>query len=176
MSSAALWRRASTGALLLCSLGLGLPVQAQSGGPPGVRGAAGGMATRSVSRYLQLERELQDRLAGPHPADAKALLDDNFTWRSAQRPDMLDAVAWLQARHGGPKPPRQVRDLTVQEVDDLAVVSFLLESPAASAGAQRAPTLFVVDVWRQSSGRLLHRATDTPAHAPRPLDRPSGKE
>ena len=58
-----------------------------------------------------------------------------------------------------------VRDLAVRELDDIAVVSFLLES-AQARPARSVVTMFVVDVWRQSSSKLLSRYVEQPAVAP----------
>ncbi len=171
-------------ATALRSLGCGLCVAAASAatalppGPPhGGPAMVGAMVTRSVARYQDLERALLDALARGDGAAAARLLDEGFTARAAASPDPQARVDWLQQALGPQSAtwrhrPWQVRDLAVREVDDIAVVSFLLDpgAPGSRAGA-----LFVVDVWRQSTGLLLNRATSRAADAPPTPTRPSGR-
>jgi hypothetical protein len=105
-----------------------------------------------------------------------AMLADDFDVRVAASPDALDADTWLRREWALPPRERMVRDLSVREFDDLAVVSFLLDAvPSQRAGSVGA-TLFVVDVWRQSSGRLLARHVERPFAVPPRPPRPSGRE
>jgi hypothetical protein len=67
-----------------------------------------------------------------------------------------------------------VRDLSVREADDLAIVSFLLDRTPEGRG--HGSTWFVVDVWRRSTDRLIARSISRPAAAPPRPSRPSGKE
>jgi hypothetical protein len=148
---------------------------AQAELPPGVRGPAAGAATRSVSRYLDLEHSLAAALADRDPATAQALLADDFEARSAASPEPLARQAWLRSEFAHARRTR-VRQMTLREFDDLAVASFLLEAVKPDGSAARGPTLFVVDVWRQSTGKLQVRYTDQPAHPPALPDRPSGRQ
>jgi len=148
--------------------------RAQSGPPPGARGGAGGMATRSVSRYLGLERDLLDAILRRDRAAMAALLVDDFELRSAAQVDVLSADEWLRRELRASAPEGFVRDLSVREVDDLAVVSFLLARGTAARPA--AATFFVVDVWRASAGKLLSRSITRAAGTPPRPSRPSGRE
>lgn len=150
---------------------------AQARLPPGVRGPdgvvsgtqAGGMAaTRSVARYLDQERALIDALARRDKVAAGNLLAEDFVARSAADADVLEGGDWLKRTLRAPR-ASLVRNLTVREADDLAVVSFLLDHPGAKYSD------FVVDLWRQSSGRLLSRSTSRAANAPARPPKPDGR-
>jgi hypothetical protein len=121
--------------------------------------AGGATATRSASRYLALERELQQAVAARDDASLRTRLALDFTYRSPANPEVLDREAWLKRESRRPLP---VRDLTVREQDDIAVVSFL-------AGKR-----FVVDMWKGDT--LLARSATTSLEATRTPSRPSGRE
>jgi hypothetical protein len=114
----------------------------------------GGMATRSVSRYLALERDTQ---ALP------SRLAPDFEYRTAASAEVRDARAWERAQ---PRSTPRIRDLTVREEGDLAIVSFLADSGGR--------THFIVDVWRGET--LLSRYSARAADAPRAPSRPDGRE
>ncbi len=135
-------------------------------------GVADAAATRSVAMYLQLERALQDALDRRDRQAVAALLADDFTWRSAAAADPVSADQWLEREMASPPAEALVRDLSVREADDLAVVTFLLDHRAGSKTA----TYFVVDLWRASTRRLLGRSITRAAGAPPPPARPSGRE
>jgi hypothetical protein len=139
---------------------------------PGVRG--GGMATRSVSRYLGLERGLQDALAERNRAGVAALLADDFVLRTPASADVESVDDWLRREFALAHPGGLVRDLSVREADDVAIVSFLLDR--GPEGRPATSTWFVVDVWRQSAQCLLARSMTRAAGAPRRPGRPTGKE
>jgi len=136
-------------------------------------GSAGGLATRSVSHYLDLERGLLDDLARRDRAAVQGRLADDFTSRTPDSDEVRSADEWLQQEFASPR-GRLVRDLSVREADDLAIVSFLLDR--TSAGSRVASTWFVVDVWRRSTDRLLARSISRPIAAPPKPQRPTGKE
>lgn len=162
-------------ALLLC-LAAVPGSQAQSRLPPGVQGPAAGMATRSVSKYLGLERGLLEHIAQRDRAAVAALLAEDFEARTPASPDAIARDEWLQREFARPADDRIVHGLSVREVDDVAIVSFLLGSAKPHRKGQSAPTLFVVDVWRQSSGQLIERYVDRPVAAPPAPSRPTGRE
>ncbi len=158
---------------LIAGLAAACGLRAQPGGPPppGVRGAA----TRSVAKYLQLERDLLSAIERRDREGIGRVLAADFEARSAASPDATPAADWLQAQLAAPARPRVVRDLWVREFDDIAIVSFVLDDASPPRG-RRPETRFVVDVWRQSSAQLLTRNVDVSAH-PRPVPpRPSGRE
>lgn len=167
-------RRRTAAVLALLACGLLPGAHAQPVAPPGLRGMAGGMATRSVSRYLGLERGLQEAIALRDRAAVMKLLADDFESRSASGPDTEAADEWLRREFAAAQPEGLVRDLSVREADDLAIVSFLLDR--GKAGRSAAATYCVVDVWRQSSQRLLVRSLTRAAGAPPKPSRPSGRE
>lgn len=133
-------------------------------GPGGFSGAA---ATRSVSRYGGLEQALLDAVAqGQRPA-VLAVLDEGFEVRHASSAEAVPASEWLAQELARPRRGAHIRRLAVREWDDLAIVSFLIEGGGL--------TLFVVDVWRASTGLLLSRQTAAAAGlAPTPT-RPDGR-
>jgi hypothetical protein len=160
--------------LILCT---SVPALARAQGrlPPGVRGPASGMATRSVSRYIDLERALAERLSAKDRSGVLEMLADAFDARTASSPDAVSADDWLRREFALPAHGNRVRDLVVREFDDIDVVSFLLDRTKADGSGRTGPTQFVVDVWRRSSGKLLARDAAPAAHPPPPPSRPSGR-
>jgi hypothetical protein len=157
-------------ALLLCGLLLASAAGAQDvrrGGP------AAGAATRSVSKYLGLERGLQQALDAHDRGAVSAMLDADFQLRSAASPDPLSQAEWWSSEWGATGAAGRVRDLSVFETDDLAVASFLLETRTAQ---RKNISYFIVDVWRASTGKLQARYVDTPARPPARQLRPDGRE
>lgn len=153
---------------LFASLVVVAGAMAQPGTAPSRVGPVRGMATRSVSLYLQKERALLDALQSRDRAEVERLVAEDFEQRSAAGPDSIDRPRWLQQVLVAPARSQTVRELSVREVDDLAIASFLLDTDRGS--------MFVVDVWRASTGKLLSRQLSRAADAsPRPR-RPSGRE
>lgn len=151
------------------------PLPAGVRGPDGLPSARpGAMATRSVALYLERERGLAAALARRDRAAVRGQLADDFVARSAASQDVDSADPWLRRETAPGLAAGQVRELSVLEVDDLAVVSFLLDR--AAPGKSGAGVEFVVDVWRQSSQRLLSRSVSQAAKAPPRPPRPSGRE
>jgi hypothetical protein len=163
---------ANLGVLLVCAL---LPAaEAQPAPPPSVGRGAGGMATRSVSRYLGLERGLQQAIEQRDRASVTTLLADDFELRSASGPDIATADDWLRREFAAKPNEGLVRDLSVREVDDLAIVSFLIDR--GPVGRPATTSWFVIDVWRQSSQRLLARSITRATGASPKTNRPTGRE
>jgi hypothetical protein len=157
--------RAPACALLLAA-GYAPAVAAPEGPPPGVRGA-GGLATRSVSEYLRLERDLEDAIEARDAAAIDRLVDASFEWRSGAIADPLSRDEWLRAERSGARRGARIRDLAVREEAELAIVSFVRDAKDGST--------FVVDVWRRNPQRLVARYPGRPAPGPAPK-RPSGRE
>jgi hypothetical protein len=147
---------------VLCAPAAAVP----EGPPPGVRGA-GGLATRSVSEYLRLERELEDAIETRDAAGIDRLVDASFEWRSGAIPDPLSRDEWLRAERAAARHGARIRDLAVREESELVIVSFVRD---AKDGAT-----FVVDVWRRDPQRLVARYPGRPAPGAAPK-RPSGRE
>ena len=101
---------------------------AQPGLPPGVRGP-GMAATRSVVTYLDLERGLVESLQKGDRDSVLRLLADGFEVRSATDADAdaVPAAEWLQDQARRTTQAGNMRELSVREFDDVAVVSFLLD-------------------------------------------------
>jgi hypothetical protein len=152
---------------------LALAVAVPALGQPGTRnpalGPPAGSATRSVANYLQRERALQSAIATHDQAAAAAMLDPDFEARTPASPDTSSRGAWLKGEFANADGQAQLRDLTVREADDLALVSFLLVT-------RRNATYFVVDLWRQSSGKLQARYIAAPRNAPPVSRKPDGRE
>jgi len=144
-------------ALALVTAGAGVHAQ------PVHAGGVAGAATRSVSHYLALERELDEALAARNDVVLSARVDAQFEFRTPASPDVRDRDDWRKhaARSRG-----RIRDLTVKEEGDVAVVSFL-----ADAGGK---TRFVVDVWKGDV--LMSRNSAVAPEALRAPKRPSGRE
>jgi hypothetical protein len=167
-----LLRRAAIGAIASGALltGWDAAAQAPMHGPPGAS------ATRSVAKYIDLELALHKALAAGERARVNALLDADFEVRSASSADTRSREEWIAATIGKEAAAARVRDLAVYESDDLAIVSFLLEQPGAKSGKGKTPTWFIVDVWRQSTGKLQMRHVDMSANPPAFRARPDGRQ
>ncbi|HVZ45277.1 MAG TPA: hypothetical protein VHA82_15815 [Ramlibacter sp.] len=121
-------------------------------------------ATRDVSRFLVLERGLQQAMASGDAASVRERVANDFELRVPASAQTTDREHWLRSslrRASG-----VVRDLSVREEGGLSIVSFLL------VGA-RQRTRFVVDVWK---GEALVARYESPAVAPKGPSRPSGRE
>ena len=130
------------------------------------------MATRSVSHYLDLERALAEALQDRRRDAVVPMLAPDFETRSAQALDAVAGVEGLVAQVlPGSAAPR-VRDLAVRELGDVAVVSFFLDR--ASHGPHS--TLYVIDVWQQSAGKLAARYVSEPVRPLPAPTRPRGRE
>lgn len=156
------------GALLAVGLSCGVAL-AQTGAVNPALGPPGASATRVVANYLERERALQSALAAHDQTAAAAMLDPDFEARTPASPDTSSRGDWLKGEFAKSKGPAQVRDLAVREADDLAIVSFLLVT-------HRNDTYFVVDVWRQSSGKLQARYIAAPRNPPPIARKPNGRE
>jgi hypothetical protein len=164
--------------LLLITMlaGVCLATPAQPAMPPGVRGADSGLATRSVSTYLGLERGLLEALKIGDRTAVLQTLGEDFEFRSATEIDDETAAQWLDDELRSPIETANVRNLSVREQGELAVVSFLLDSRRTTKPKATSSTLYVVDVWRQNPPQLLARYAAQPRRAPPIPTRPTGRE
>src|SRR5205085_4069974 len=112
-------------------------------------------------------RSLADAVRQRRRDAALRMLAPDFELRSAESLDAVAATDWLEQEMRAGAAPVLVRDLTVREFGDIAVVAFLLDSPG---GSPSLPTLYVVDVWRQADRQLAVRYVSRPA---RPLPAPA---
>ena len=123
----------------------------------------GAAATRDVSRYLALERDLQAALAARDDGSVNARIDPDFEYRSPASPAVKDRATWLRS---APRVVARIRDLTAKESGELTIVTYL-----ADAGSR---TRFVVDVWKGDV--LVSRASALAPEARRAPKRPDGRE
>ena len=129
---------------------------------PAGRGAPGqATLTRSASKYQALENSLIQALADKSHSALNRMLAADFEVWSAERSGPTSRQDWEKAAFATGIQPSRIRDLTVREFGDVAVVSFLLAGDPASRGTS--PIVFFVDVWTQSTNVLNVRYLSTPA-------------
>jgi hypothetical protein len=150
-----LGRTLTLAALAILSLS---PVQDRA--PSAGRAPGEATLTRSASAYQALELSLLQAVANRSRAELDRILSEDFEVWSAEKAGPLSRQDWetaaLVARGREPR----IRELTVREFDDLAIVSFLLDDGPVSGSTT---TVFVVDIWNQSAKRLRVRYESTPA-------------
>lgn len=175
MKNAALLVVVLVGGLTLCG-----GLVAQSRLPAGVDGneasAESGSATRTVSKYLILERQLQVALFQSHDHDVMQFVDDGFSVRSQMAVDPLGLNTWMNNPKNVAERAGQIRNLQAQEFDDLVVVSFVLDPKRPSTKKAGLGSVFIVDVWRNSSSKLLNRQVGILDNHASSLQRPDGRE
>jgi hypothetical protein len=129
---------------------------------PAGRGAPGqSTLTRSASKYQALELRLIEALQDRSTSQLDQILATDFEVWSAERSGSTSRQDWQIAAFAARVQPSRMRDLTVRELGDVAVVSFLLQSGTAGRGAP--PTVFVVDIWTASTNTLNARYLSSPA-------------
>jgi hypothetical protein len=144
--------------------------------PLGGRGPGSGLATRSVSAYLALERGLLEALKDGNRDAVLRMLDEQFAVSSPIKIDETSSADWLQQESDSSFTTSGVRNLNVREFDDVAVVNFLLDRRRVVKGKSVATTFYVIDVWRQSSHQLLTRYISMPRTTLPIPSRPTGRE
>ncbi|QWF69878.1 hypothetical protein KEF85_10955 [Methylomonas paludis] len=109
-------------------------------------------AGTEISRYTALEYRLINAV---YSQDPQALVvADNFSYQSTESPDPLSKSAWLslQRQQTG---TYHIRNLTVRNMDNIAVVSFVLDK---SLGRYKKPlSTFITDIWQPNQPQLLAR-------------------
>jgi len=108
-----------------------------------------------------------DALREKNTSQIDRLLAADFEVWSAERSGPTSRHDWQEA--AASNPAARIRNLTVREFGETAVVSFLLESGATRRTAT-SKVLFVIDIWNATAGTLAVRYVSTPA-APAPDDR-----
>jgi len=88
------------------------------------------MATRSVARYLDLERSLADAIRDRRRDAVLQMLAPDFELRSGETLDAIDASAWVAAQQRSGDAATRVRDLAVRELGEVTIVSFFLDGAA----------------------------------------------
>jgi hypothetical protein len=129
--------------------------------------------TQLVSKYLQLERDLEDHLSERQAAQVKTLLAPHFSVRDAQTSSM-EQSQWLAREQSKSKAVRGISALQVVPVDGHMVVSFLRSDPR-----KHCPS-WVVDMWSDGTNLLNTRfetlACDKTSAQRSTSTQPSGKE
>jgi hypothetical protein len=134
---------------------------------PTWRGAPGqATLTRSASKYQSLELTLIQALQSRSDSQLNAILASDFEVWSAETSGPTSRADWQKAAFASRGQPRGIRSLTVREFGDTAVVSFLLQEDSSSSVT---PTLFIVDVWTESTSKLKVRYVSVPAR-PAPVE------
>lgn len=143
--------------LFVTTLGIG---QNQAPVPHGM----GGTLTRSADRYKGLETALLQAQQDKDQNSASRLLADDFEIWSAEQTDARPRELWVQGWTKTNLTWFRIRNITVREFGDTAIVSFLLDRRGDANGKPVAPTTFVVDVWQQQTGKLSVRYISVPGH------------
>jgi hypothetical protein len=117
--------------------------------------------TRSASTYQALELTLLQAVDDRNRVQLGRILSEEFEVWSAERVGPLSRRDWEAASFAAPPGPSRIRELTVREFGDVAVVSFLLDTGPPGRSSS---TIFVVDVWAESTRTLRVRYESTPAH------------
>ena len=141
--------------------------QAQNTGPQTV------MATRTVTKYLALERGLLEAIAQQNSDAANRILGADFESRTPDNQEPVTREDWIKSAFNHAQSRGQIRDLSATETDGMTLVSFVLEM---KTGKNKAVSYFIIDAWQQSTDQLLVRYQVRPAHQPKNTERPDGRE
>jgi len=117
--------------------------------PPGI--SAQGLVTRDVFDYTALEQALISSVQ-TNTTEILLLADDFEAWSDSSE-DWQSKAEWLNAAKA--QTNEFIRNVSVRDVDDFSVVSFLLETTKTQH--KKKTTLFIVDIWRKSTQKLTVR-------------------
>jgi hypothetical protein len=140
--------------------------------PKGGDSPGAGLATRSVSLYLGLERSLEIAIAQGDRGAASALLDEGFRFSSG-KDEAIGRKQWLDREIAAKRGPALVRDLNVREAASVAIVNFLLDYRRDGG---KGIVFSVTDTWNSVTHQLQSRREVELKSPPPPFDRPSGRE
>ena len=132
-------------------------------------------ATRTVTKYTALERNLFQGLQENNRAGVETILAEDFESWTAEKIPPTPRGDWIQTFAGNLKSFR-IRNMAVREFADVAVVSFLLERSGIVNGKAMSPVLFIVDVWRKNDNKLAVRYASAPASPAAEENEPTGKQ
>jgi hypothetical protein len=116
--------------------------------PPGLSAQT---VTRDVAEYTLREQELIVLINNGNK-DGALLADDFEVW-SDKGSDWQSKTEWLKSSKQLAN--ATIRNLSVRLMGDFSVVSFLLET--TKGRHKKRSTQFVVDIWRQSTNKLMVR-------------------
>ena len=106
--------------------------------------------TYNAYKYLQAEQLIEEALSQGLIQSLELKLAENFIARTAG--SSFDKSQWLRSKSRRALHSWTIRELNVQVHDDLSIVSFLRVSPQQPNEQQ-----FIVDIWRDSTEKLLNR-------------------
>lgn len=139
-------------------------------------------ATRQVSLFTGLEKQLLQALQKKDKAGVQALVGDDFEIEMPDR-DPLPADEWMDSVMAGDFSLKSfvLRQVSVADLGEWAVVKFDRLEQASYKGRNESGEFFVVDLWKQSgdSWKLANRYVAKISSAPpsvTPKPRPTGKE
>jgi hypothetical protein len=115
-------------------------------------------ATRQGQVIQQLEESLLRAMRERNRGQLEHLLSDEFDMIVAQEPgNPVERDLWIASVTATPSSGWELEQVTVSDLGELAIASFLLRSTAGAAKLK--PPVFVVDVWRREDARwrLLSR-------------------
>jgi hypothetical protein len=159
--------------VILLGIGAFAQDQAPTGGLPS--GGRTETPTRGVIKYKALERALlQAQQDKRQDAVHQALADDFEIW-SAEKNEPTPRELWEQSLTSSNISWFQIRNMAVRDFGSVAVVSFLLDRRGEANGKPVTPTVYVVDVWQQQTGKLAVRYVSAPGKPAAQL-MPTGKE
>ncbi len=163
--------------LLLAVLMLAVTVVAQDQPPTGGRPSGGRSVTptRGVVKYKALERALLQAEQDKRADAARQMVADEFEIWSAEKNEPTPRELWEQSLGSSNISWFQIRNMAVRDFGKIAVVSFLMDRRGQANGKPITPTVFVVDVWDQGTGKLAVRYLSSPGKPAAQL-MPTGKE
>jgi len=108
--------------------------------------------TRDVTEYTAREQALIAIIGDKENQQMPLLADDFEVWSDKSR-DWQSKDDWLKTARQ--QTNFNIRNLSVRQMDDFAIVNFLLET--TDRQDKKRSTQFVVDIWRQSTNKLSVR-------------------
>jgi len=108
--------------------------------------------TRDVTEYTAREQALIAIIGDKENQQMLLLADDFEVWSDKSR-DWQSKDDWLKTARQ--QANFNIRNLSVRQMDDFAIVNFLLET--TDRQGKKRSTQFVVDIWRQSTNKLSVR-------------------
>jgi len=123
--------------------------------------------TYNAHRYLDAELQIEEALQQGQLDNLSPYLAKDFVLHSPGGKN-FDKNLWVKNQTSRKQESRMIRDVSVELLDDIAIVSFERVDPKTFK------TQFVVDVWRDASHKLQHRYESPIRPGPKSI-RPDGK-
>jgi hypothetical protein len=111
-------------------------------------GNAAGTLTRSASRYHDLETRLLQALQDKNDQEVTQLLSDDFEMWSAEKTGSTSRREWQRGWFESNLSSFRIREITVRELGEIAVVSFLLNRRTTSGSKSASSTISAVQHMR----------------------------